>query len=135
MDMMDGDFNVDYLDGKKTTKQRLDAIDSIKSGELDVLVASKIFDQGIDIPQLDALILAGSGKSSGRALQRIGRVIRGNEGKDKAIVVDFFDNAKYLRDHSERRIEIYRSEPAFKIKLPNKKRMKKEIARTTDWVS
>ena len=52
------------------------------------LIASKIFDQGVDIPNLDALVLAGSGKSSGRALQRIGRVIRNAPGKKKAIVVE-----------------------------------------------
>ena len=105
----------------------------MKNGELDLLIASKIFDQGVDIPQLDALILAGSGKSSGRALQRIGRVIRTNPGKSNAIVVDFYDNAKYLKDHSQRRIDIYKSEPGFKIKLPNLKNVKFSKPKDTDW--
>ena len=133
IDAMKDDFRVDYLDGKKTTKQRLDAISSMKNDGLDVLIASKIFDQGVDIPQLDALILAGSGKSSGRALQRIGRVIRGREGKTRAIVVDFFDNAKYLRGHSERRIEIYKSEPAFMMNLPNKRRPSRATKKPVSW--
>ena len=93
----------------------------MKDGNIQVLIASKIFDQGIDIPELDALILAGSGKSSGRALQRIGRVIRKSPGKKKAIVVEFFDNCKYLRDHSEARIKVYKSEPGFNIKMPKNK--------------
>lgn len=105
----------DFLDGKKSTKKRLQCIQDMKDGKIDVLVASKIFDQGVDIPELDALILAGSGKSSGRALQRIGRVIRLFEGKEIATVVEFMDNAKYLRDHSNARMNVYRSEPEFEI--------------------
>jgi superfamily II DNA or RNA helicase len=119
LDSLGDEFSVDFLDGKKSGSDRMDAISAMKSGDLDILIASKIFDQGVDIPELDALILAGSGKSSGRALQRIGRVIRTNPGKSRAIVVEFFDNCKYLRDHSLKRIEIYRSEPGFLIKLPD----------------
>ena len=65
---------------------------------------------------LDALILAGSGKSSTRALQRIGRTLRPYEGKTNAIVIDFYDDCTYLRDHSKRRRSIYETEPRFIIK-------------------
>jgi superfamily II DNA or RNA helicase len=92
----------------------------MRNGELDVLVASKIFDQGIDIPELNSLVLAGSGKSSARALQRIGRVIRKGKDKKDAIVVDFYDQCKYLREHSKARKNIYMTEPGFKIIMPKK---------------
>jgi superfamily II DNA or RNA helicase len=118
LDMLKEKYRAASLDGKNKTSERLASIKAMKDGELDVLIASKIFDQGVDIPQLDALILAGSGKSSGRALQRIGRVIRQFPGKKDAVVVDFFDCSKYLRDHSEARIKIYQTEIEFKIKLP-----------------
>ena len=118
------EFSVSFLDGAKSSKVRMSAIQDMKDGKTEVLIASKIFDQGIDIPELDALILAGSGKSSGRALQRIGRAIRKHKGKKKAIVVEFFDNCKYLRDHSEARIKVYRSEPAFVLKIQKNKALK-----------
>jgi superfamily II DNA or RNA helicase len=120
-EMMEQELSVKFLDGAKSVKDRLSTIQEIKDGDIQVLIASKIFDQGIDIPELDALVLAGSGKSSGRALQRIGRVIRKFPGKTKAIVVEFFDNCKYLRDHSEARIKVYQSEPGFNIKMPKSK--------------
>lgn len=118
LDRLDSSLRAASLDGSNKTSDRLNAINAMKSGELDVLIASKIFDQGIDIPELDGLVLAGSGKSSGRALQRIGRVIRKREGKEKAYVIDFWDNCKYLREHSEARYKIYSTEPEFRIKLP-----------------
>lgn len=133
---MKSKYRVDFLDGQNTSKQRLETINKMKNGEVDVLIASKIFDQGVDIPQLDALILAGSGKSSGRALQRIGRVIRKHKGKTRAIVVDFYDNAKYLRDHSEVRKKVYETEPSFVIKFPKLKEYKKyPKQKKIDWSS
>ena len=121
LEKLSEEFKVKFLDGAKSSKDRIGAINEMKNGELDLLIASKIFDQGVDIPNLDALVLAGSGKSSGRALQRIGRVIRNAPGKKKAIVVELFDNCKYLRDHSESRIEVYKSEPGFNIIMPKNK--------------
>jgi superfamily II DNA or RNA helicase len=122
LSMLEDNLRVASLDGKNKTEDRLSAIKAMKEGRLDVLVASKIFDQGVDIPELDALILAGSGKSSSRALQRIGRVIRtGPPNKKDAIVVDFLDNCKYLRDHSQIRFKVYSMESGFKIKMPDKK--------------
>ena len=116
-EMLKEGFKVDTLNGSSSTDSRLNAIKSMKEGKVDILIASKIFDQGIDIPELDALILAGSGKSSARALQRIGRVIRPFPGKKWANVIEFWDNAKYMEAHSTARLKIYKSEPAFQIRI------------------
>ncbi len=120
--LLEKNLCVDNLDGTNSSEVRLEAIKKMKSGKLDVLIASKIFDQGIDIPELDALILAGSGKSSGRALQRIGRVIRGFPGKKDAVVIDFQDNCKYLNHHSKLRKQIYETEPKFKVIMPKERK-------------
>lgn len=116
-DMLKDNFKVDVLNGTSSSDLRMSAIKDMREGRTDVLIASKIFDQGIDIPELDALILAGSGKSSARALQRIGRVIRSYPGKKWANVIEFWDNAKYLESHSTARLKIYKSEPGFQIKI------------------
>jgi superfamily II DNA or RNA helicase len=126
-DTLSQEFSVDSLNGTTSSEARMNAIDSIRKGKIDILIASKIFDQGIDIPELDALILAGSGKSSARALQRIGRVIRPSEGKKWANVIEFMDNAKYLESHSKARLKIYQSEPGFQIKV-EERNMVEEVA-------
>lgn len=86
-----------------------------KDGQIDLLLASTVYDQGIDIKELDALILCGGGKSTAKALQRIGRVIRGNREGNKvdALVVETFDQEKYVQRHSFARYSIYKSESAF----------------------
>lgn len=107
------------LSGKDSNDDRNYVKNKIKSGELNCVIASKIFDIGVDIPELSGLVLCSGGKSSVRALQRIGRVIRGFSGKKYAAVIDFFDDIKYLKDHSKIRRRIYQTEPEFEVSWPN----------------
>ncbi len=72
-----------------------------------IVIATSIMDEGVDIPHLQTLILAGGGKSSIKTTQRIGRVLRKFPGKEQAVVHDFKDNCKWLGKHYERRREIY----------------------------
>ena len=56
-----------------------------------VLVATKLADEGLDLPALDRLVLACPGKSAGRLTQQIGRIARAWEGKEDALVYDVAD--------------------------------------------
>lgn len=105
------------LNGASSSDERSAAIEDIRNGKIKVVIASSIFDQGVDIPSLDVLINLGGGKSTARMLQRIGRVIRSFPGKEKALVLDFYDQAKYLRKHSEIRMNIAKTEPKFDVKV------------------
>ncbi len=117
--MIPGSF---FMYGEHSGKERAEHIAKMKSGEAKITISSSLFDEGIDVRPLDCLILAGSGKSSTRALQRIGRVIRPytnpvtGEVKKDAYVVDFQDNMKYLLSHSRKRRKIYSTEEEFEIK-------------------
>lgn len=109
-----------FLHGSCTKKQREAHIELMKSGHAPVTIASTIFDEGIDVKPLNALILAGGGKSPTRALQRIGRVIRkytypDGKKKDNAFVYDLYDHQKYVTQHALARRKIYQSEPEFTI--------------------
>jgi len=108
------------LSGKDSATQREKIKDELESGKIKCLVASKIFDIGVDLPILSGLVIAGAGKSSVRALQRIGRVIRPYKGKKMSAIIDFADQAPYLNKHSEIRREIYESE--FDVTWPQEKK-------------
>lgn len=111
-----------FINGTHTGKQREQWIQKMRDQEAKVTIATSIFDEGVDVKPLDGLILAGSGKSQTRALQRIGRVIRSYKdpvtgiAKKDAFVVDFVDNTRYLRSHSDKRRSIYCTEPEFLIR-------------------
>lgn len=112
------DIPLFFVNGEVDSKTRQEVKTSFEAGYLKCLIASSVFDIGVDIPSLDALILGGGGKSTVRAMQRIGRVIRSCDGKKNAIVVDFIDNVKYLLKHSYVRISVYETEPNFILKFP-----------------
>jgi superfamily II DNA or RNA helicase len=111
-----------FMSGKLSNKKRKKALDALRNNELKAAIASSIFDEGLDVKRLNCLVLAGSGKSSTRALQRIGRVIRpfdyeDGTKKEKAYVFDFIDKARYISDHSRERMKIYKEEEEFKVKI------------------
>lgn len=103
---------------KSETRERIKA--ELEDGKIKCLAASKIFDIGVDLPILSGLIIAGGGKSSVRALQRIGRVIRPYPEKQMSAVLDFFDQAPYLTQHAEIRKSIYETE--FNVQVPKTKK-------------
>jgi superfamily II DNA or RNA helicase len=107
------------LSGKDNSNIREKIKAELEDGKLKCLVASKIFDIGVDLPILSGLVIAGGGKSSVRALQRIGRVIRPYPGKKVSAVLDFADQAPYLADHADIRRQIYESE--FKVQWPQER--------------
>lgn len=105
-----------FLSGKETGETREDALQKFTEGELECLIATTIFDQGVDTPAIDVLIFAGGGKAKIRSLQRIGRGLRSGEGKEKLVVVDFAHfSHKYLTKHSLQRLATYKAEDCFII--------------------
>lgn len=108
-----------FLHGSSSSKERQSHLKEMRERKAGVTISSSIFDEGIDVRPLDTLILAGSGKSQTRALQRIGRTLRPYPGKKDAIVVDFIDHVKYMKQHSNKRMKIYKTEPRFEIEKIN----------------
>lgn len=80
-----------------------------------VLVSSVIFQEGVDIPNINVLIIASGGKSEVWTIQRVGRGLRIKEGGGGLIVYDFNDmNSKFLSTHSKKRIKTYKQEGFLK---------------------
>ena len=109
------DFGIQnvFLQGGTSTEARDEAIKNMKLGNQQVIVATSIFDEGLDIPSIQAVVLAGGGKSWSKLLQRVGRGVRRDDaaGKTKVEIFDFADSThKYLVEHSLERLGIYRDQ-------------------------
>lgn len=113
--------NVEFLSGKDDSVRRKAVLQAAKEGFVEILIGSTIADEGLDVPALDTLILAGGGRSSTRAFQRVGRVLRLYPGKERAYVFDFEDATPMLKRHANIRKKLYRTEPQWKIKIFNDK--------------
>ncbi len=122
------------LTGKESSSQRSAALRLVKEEKLDVLVATTLADEGLDLPPLKTLILAAGGRSQTRTLQRIGRVTRPYPGKKKGLVVDVWDIDHELGGIFYRqglaRFELYKLEPKWEVVQVKKlKEVKRELAK------
>lgn len=78
-------------------------LNDLRRGDVRCVIATSVADMGVDVPALDALVLAGGGKSSTRHLQRIGRVCRPYKDKKYGIVVDFDDSWAHVKEKKDRK--------------------------------
>jgi superfamily II DNA or RNA helicase len=113
------DLGVPYevINGTQEDEDRKSELNRVKTGHTRVLIATSVLDEGVDISNIDVLIMAAGGKSMRQAIQRVGRVLRKKKNKEnKATIFDFYDDTnRILRNHSQERLDIY-EEQEFEIK-------------------
>ena len=86
-----------------------DTMDKFSRGEFMILIGTSHLYEGVDIPNLDAIILAYGGKGERMQIQGLGRVLRKTKSGNMAYIVDFTDlQDVVLRKHSRMRMERYR---------------------------
>ena len=87
-----------YLDGNSSSKKRDDAIkrlteDSVPDDDkLQYIFTVDIFNEGVDIPEINQVLLARPTESSIIFIQQLGRGLRKSEGKDYVVILDFIGN-------------------------------------------
>ena len=107
----------ELVTGAVKGETRQEIFDRVRRGYVDVLVATTIADEGLDIPVLRSAIIALGGRSKTRVLQRIGRLVRPYPGKDKAIAYDLWDSAPYFNRQGKERYALYKTEPAWRVEI------------------
>jgi len=91
------------------SEDRLEVFEKFKKGEIDCLISSPILEEGVDVSEIEVVVLASGGKSKRKLLQRIGRGMRLAEGKTKVEIIDFYDEAPpLLKKHTKERMVVYR---------------------------
>jgi superfamily II DNA or RNA helicase len=96
--------------GATTTEDRLEAKKLLNSGQIHAVLVSTIWDEGEDVPNVNAIVLAEGVKVNTSALQRVGRGMRRKGGED-VWVVDFVPVCHpKLTEHAASRAEFYEDE-------------------------
>jgi superfamily II DNA or RNA helicase len=81
-----------HLDGRDDPEVRSQTMEAFRAGTVRVLTNCALFTEGLDVPGIDAVILARPTKSLGLWLQMCGRALRPSPGKDHAIIIDLGEN-------------------------------------------
>ncbi len=94
--------------GNVPSAQRRAALEAARAGQLDALLGSTVADEGLDLPELGAVVLTFPSRSESRLLQRIGRCLRPSPGKPTPIVFDVEDHGVGpLRSQARQRAAIF----------------------------
>jgi len=101
-------MNAHVLVGEVPKNTREQIVDHAKCGLIDAIVATKVADEGLDIPQLSCIHLMTPTANEAKTQQRIGRIRRPIEGKT-SLVVDYQDlRVPALMRMSKARKSLYR---------------------------
>ena len=110
-----GEFYVSKIEGsilvhsKMPKKARREAMKEFLNGNIPTMIATSLADEGLDLPNVETLIMVSGGRSAQKTIQRASRALRRAPGKDTAIIHDFKDTFHPLAQaHSKKRIKCYR---------------------------
>jgi superfamily II DNA or RNA helicase len=75
--------------GDTDSDERYNSVENLKSGKTNALVSVDVFNEGVDIPELDTVVMLRPTESSVVFLQQLGRGLRKYPGKSSVTVLDF----------------------------------------------
>lgn len=102
------DLDAEFIQGSDTAEDRERVKHALNSKELKCVIATTIWKEGINIPELNVIINAAGGKSEIATIQAIGRGLRRTSTKKEIIIYDCMDSShKYLIEHYGHRMAIY----------------------------
>lgn len=109
-DCLDSGLRAEVADGSTAKGVRKDSLDRLVTGELEVVIATVIFQEGIDVPELASIVVAGGKEAAVACLQRLGRPMRVPVGGSKPTfeVWDVLDTGHWwLERHAVSRKDTY----------------------------
>jgi superfamily II DNA or RNA helicase/HKD family nuclease len=112
--------------GDSDTEERRTARERLRMGDVQILFTCDLYNEGVDLPFVDCLLLLRPTESVTLFLQQLGRGLRLHEGKETCLVLDFIGRAhhKFRFDlrlsalTGLRRMELHRAVEEQAVRLP-----------------
>lgn len=89
----------------QTSAPRSTSLQALEAGDLDIVCAVDMFNEGVDVPSIDTILMLRPTASAIVWTQQMGRGLRRSEGKDHLTIIDyignhrtFLNNARVLLD-------------------------------------
>ncbi len=89
-------------------RERLDVLEGLESGAYPALVANRVLDEGVDLPEVKVAIVIGGLASDRQAKQRLGRILR-KSGNQRATLYEIVtdDTSDVRRSRQRRKSDAY----------------------------
>lgn len=82
-------YRCNRIDHKVSYKDRQKILEAFSDGKIQVIVAIKCLDEGVDVPATKTAYFLSSTSNPRQFIQRRGRILRKHPGKSEAIIYDF----------------------------------------------
>jgi superfamily II DNA or RNA helicase len=83
-------------------KERLDVLRGLEAGTYPALVANRVLDEGVDLPEVKVAVVLGGTGSTRQAKQRLGRILR-KSGNYRAVLYEVVSGGTKEEQRSRRR--------------------------------
>jgi superfamily II DNA or RNA helicase len=92
------EFRASVISSRQTPRDRDSILSWFKAGHLDIVVTVDLFNEGVDVPDVDLLVFMRVTHSRRIFVQQLGRGLRVASGKDKVIVLDFVTDLRRIAE-------------------------------------
>jgi len=106
--------------GAVKVEKRIKAKEQFDDGGINLIIANKVFQKGVNIKQVDMIVDCAALKSKNSALQKFGRGVRLADGKRGLIYVDIGDVKNRFEAASKRRARAFKAAGIKVFKVPVK---------------
>jgi superfamily II DNA or RNA helicase/HKD family nuclease len=89
---VDAGLRAEAVHSGTTSSPRAHSLAKLDAGELDIICAVDMFNEGVDVPRIDTVMMLRPTESRVLWLQQIGRGLRLAEGKDHLTIIDYIGN-------------------------------------------
>ena len=96
---------------------RVTALEKLQAGELQIVFAVDILNEGVDIPDIDTILMLRPTESSIVWLQQFGRGLRVSDGKEILTVVDYIGNHRIFLTKARTLLNVGEGDRALALAL------------------
>lgn len=131
------DFMADYFNGQGLrtvavhsgagSAPRASSLERLQSGDLDVVFAVDMFNEGIDVPNIDTVLMLRPTESTTIWMQQFGRGLRRAEGKERLNVIDYIGNHRIFLTKARAMLNCSEGDRVLAMKLEELKEGRLEL--------
>lgn len=91
-------FRAESITGDMDARERDQMMVSFRKGDLDIVTTRDLFNEGVDVPDVDMIVFMRVTHSRRIFVQQLGRGLRVAPGKDKVVIMDFVSDLRRIAE-------------------------------------
>lgn len=101
---------------------RASSLERLEAGELDAVFSVDMFNEGVDVPNIDTVLMLRPTESTVIWLQQFGRGLRRSEGKERLNVIDYIGNHRVFLTKARALLHCSDGDRALSLRLEEVRR-------------